>query len=201
MPQRRVTTISRYSLGTSCERSPPLFMPLMRSVGSRSSSGAGRESGYDFGYRQPMRKGPRFRRPLNDWRSRQESNPQPPWFVVMHIGVFNQLILLVANAPRTNFRRYRSTSFSRRVAQKSRTRMRESRSANVATLRIYSHLGPMRSKRAAAFSFDQALAEGRGTSRRQNHHVSYPRFDLTARVRSRQPSSGRVGPSVVVGRR
>jgi hypothetical protein len=44
------------------------------------------------------------------------------------------LILLVANGRRASFRLYRSTSFSRKVAQKSRTQMRESRSAKLAAL-------------------------------------------------------------------
>ena len=52
--------------------------------------------------------------------------PTTPWFVVIQ-GVINQLILLVANARRASFRPYRSTSFSRKVAQKSRTQVRESR--------------------------------------------------------------------------
>src|SRR5262249_33008808 len=42
------------------------------------------------------------------------------WFVVIQ-GVLNHLIFLVANARRASFRPYRSTSFLRKVAQKSRT--------------------------------------------------------------------------------
>ena len=54
--------------------------------------------------------------------------PTTPWFVGLQ-GVFNQLILLVANARRASFRPYRSASFSRKVAQKSRTKFQNSRSA------------------------------------------------------------------------
>ena len=53
--------------------------------------------------------------------------PTTPWFVA-RVKVSKQLISLVANARRASFRLYCSTSFSRKVAQKSRTQMRESRS-------------------------------------------------------------------------
>jgi len=46
--------------------------------------------------------------------------PTTPWFVGIQ-GIFNQLILLVANARRAGFRPYGSASISRKVAQKSRT--------------------------------------------------------------------------------